>query len=173
MLNERGTNFSSCTLPPRIPPVVRNAVIDAGITPYELPRSVTRLILAKDFLMTETGKHSRKALSLAFPPERYAPEDIDMMFSVMRHMTAGTIYRVFDSTDNYSMPERFPDTGTRIWYWYGECERKARALDLNYVRRHIPGIRFRKIDGMDHGQYVMSYPEKFAGDITKVIEQER
>ena len=28
MLNERGTNFSICTLPPRMPPVVRNDVIE-------------------------------------------------------------------------------------------------------------------------------------------------
>ena len=28
MLNVRGTNFSNCTLPPRIPPVVRNDVIE-------------------------------------------------------------------------------------------------------------------------------------------------
>ena len=28
MLNERGTNFSICTLPPRMPPVVSSEVIE-------------------------------------------------------------------------------------------------------------------------------------------------
>lgn len=152
---------------------ITHAVIDAGITPYELPRIVTRIILAKDFIMTELGKHSRRALSLAFPPERYTFSDIDMMYKTMQHMTAETIFRVFDSTDNYSMPKRFPKTRTNIWYWYGECEKKARSLDIEYVRRHIPNVRFRIISGMEHGQYIMSFPKSFASDISKIIEQER
>ena len=46
----------------------RCAVIDAGITPYDLPYPLTRLILLKDFLLTEWGKHSRGILAAAFPP---------------------------------------------------------------------------------------------------------
>ena len=149
---------------------IANAVIDAGITPYELPWLLTRIILAKDFIMTELGKHSRRALALAFPPERYTVSDIDMMYKTMQHMTEKTIIHVFDSTDNYTMTKHFPKIKTKIWYWYGECEKKARFLDLDYVRRHIPNVRFRKISGMEHGQYIMSFPECFAADITKIIQ---
>ena len=98
---------------------VKRAVIDAGITPYELPYLLTRAILVRDFLMVEWGKHSKKAISLAFPPDEYTEEGIDYIYRVMQHMTDRTIWRVFDSTDNYSMPALFPGIDTKIEYWYG------------------------------------------------------
>lgn len=148
---------------------VDHAVIDAGITPYELPRPITRLILLRDFLMTEWGKHSKKALSLAFPPEKYTQEGIDYMHKVMRHMSARTIWRVFDSTDNYAMPTTFPHLDTRIEYWYGREEKKARKLDIAWVKKHIPGVHFREIQGMDHGQYALMQPKQFAEDLRRSI----
>ena len=148
---------------------VNHAVIDAGITPYELPRPITRLILLRDFLMTEWGKHSKKALSLAFPPEKYTQEGIDYMYEVMRYMSARTIWRVFDSTDNYAMPATFPRLETRIEYWYGQDERKARKLDIAWVKKHIPDVRFREIPGMDHGQYALMRPKQFADDLRSIL----
>lgn len=147
---------------------VKHAVIDAGITPYELPRLVTRLILLKDFLMTEWGKHSKKALALAFPPEKYTQEGIDYMYEVMRHMSAKTIWNVFDSTDNYSMPDFFPSLKTSIDYWYGQDEKKARKLDIAWVKKHMPGVCFRELPGMDHGQYALMHPHHFAADLRAV-----
>lgn len=149
----------------RIP--VDHAVIDAGITPYELPRFLTRMILAKDVVMTTIGKKSRSALASAFPPDRYAVSDIDRMFEVMQHMSDNTIRRVYDSTDNYPMPEKFPDIATVIEYWYGEDEEKVRKSDISYVQKHIPGIKLRKLEGMAHGQYAVSCPEQFAGDLNR------
>ena len=151
---------------------VKHAVIDAGITPYELPRIVTRMILLKDFLITEWGKHSKKALALAFPPEKYTQEGIDYMYEVMRHMSAKTIWNVFDSTDNYSMPDAFPNLETSIDYWYGQDEKKTRKLDIAWVKKHIPGVRFRELPGMDHGQYALMQPHQFAKDLRKVSTTE-
>ena len=148
---------------------VNHAVIDAGITPYELPRPITRLILLRDFIMTEWGKHSKKALSLAFPPEKYTQEGIDYMYEVMKHMSARTIWRVFDSTDNYAMPATFPRLETRIEYWYGQEEKKARKLDIAWVKKHIPGVRFREIPGMDHGQYALMQPKQFVEDLRSIL----
>lgn len=147
---------------------VKHAVIDAGITPYELPRIITRLILLKDFLMTEWGKHSKKALAIAFPPEKYTQEGIDYMFDVMQHMSAKTIWRVFDSTDNYAMPAAFPRLDTEIEYWYGQEEKKARKLDITWVKKYIPGVHFREIPGMDHGQYALMKPKRFAEDLRRI-----
>lgn len=62
------------------------AVIDAGITPYQLPWLATRFIALRDFLMVELGKHSRKLLELAYPPEKYGAEGLDYMEQVMKHM---------------------------------------------------------------------------------------
>ena len=150
----------------RIP--VKRAVIDAGITPYALPRPVTRMILLRDFLMAEWGKHSNRALSLAFPPEKYTQEGIDHMYEVMRHMSARTIWRVFDSTDNYDMPAAFPRIDTHMEYWYGQDEKKTRKLDIAWVKKHIPGIQFREIPGMDHGQYALMKPRQFARDLRRI-----
>jgi len=150
---------------------VKNAVIDAGITPYELPYPVTRLILVKDVLLTLLGRASKPMLEMAFPPQEYTEEAVDRMFRVMRQMTIKTIWRAYDSTDNYSMPMRFPGIGTDIWYWYGSKEKTERKPDLIYVKKHIPGIHFRKIQGMKHGQYVMTRPEQFAGDIEKICRK--
>lgn len=141
------------------------AVIDAGITPYEMPYAVTRFILAGDVLSTLLGRASKGLLSLAFPPEDYTQAAVDRMSEVLRHMTLKTIWRAYDSTDNYSMPEKFPVIDTKIEYWYGAKEKKARRLDIQYVTKHIPNIRLREIPDMAHGQYVMTRPAQFAQDI--------
>ena len=120
--------------------------------------------------MTEWGKHSKKALSLAFPPEEYSQEAVDGMFHTLQNMTAKTIWRVYDSTDNYSMPTVFPKLDTTIEYWYGSKEEKERKLDIRYIKRHISDVWFRRISGMKHGQYVMTQPERFAVDIRKRME---
>jgi pimeloyl-ACP methyl ester carboxylesterase len=146
---------------------IEHAVIDAGITPYEMPWIATRLILVKDFLMMEWGKHSKWALSLAFPAKEYTQEGLDRMHQVLRHMTPRTIWHVYDSTDNYSMPATFPALETSIEYWYGSREEKDRKLDIQYVQKHIPGVQFRKIDGMMHGQYASVFAADFAEDIKK------
>jgi len=146
---------------------VKHAVIDAGITPYEMPWIATRLILVKDFLMMEWGKHSKWVLSLAFPAKEYTQEGLDCMYQVLRHMTPRTIWHVYDSTDNYSMPATFPTLDTSIEYWYGSREEKDRKLDIQYVQKHMPGVQFRKIDGMMHGQYATVFAADFAEDIEK------
>ena len=151
---------------------VRHAVIDGGITPYELPWIATRLILLKDFLMTEWGKHSKKALSLAFPPEVYTQEGLDRMAEVLRHMTKKSIWRVYDSTDNYSMPDVFPAVDTQIQYWYGSEEKNDRKLDIQYMRRHIPNVVFRELKGMSHGQYSTVYSKEFSADLIQLCEKE-
>ena len=51
-------------------PVAR-AIIDGGITPYQLPYPVRKLILASDILSFKLVANSRKILEAAFPPERY------------------------------------------------------------------------------------------------------
>ena len=148
---------------------IKNAVIDGGITPYEMSRIHTRLILACDFLTVELGKHSRKLLGLAFPPKRYAPVYVNQMFCVMQQMTPKTIMHIFDSTDNYSMPAKFPQLDTKIYYWYGTNEKKARRMDIQYVKKHIPNVKFREIADMAHAQYSLMQPEAFVTDITQLL----
>lgn len=138
--------------------VFDKAVIDAGITPYQFPWIITRFIALRDFLMVELGKHSRKLLELAYPPEKYGVEGLDYMERVMKHMSARTIWRVFDSCNNYSMPKPIPAVATKIQYWYGSLEKKARAWDIDYVKENFPGTRFVEISGLDHAEYALLNP---------------
>lgn len=149
------------------------AVIDAGITPYQLPWLVTRFIALRDFLMVELGKHSRKMLELAYPPEKYGAEDLDWMERMLKHMSARTIWRVFDSCNNYSMPKPVPVPDTEIQYWYGSLEKKARAWDIDYVKKNFPGTKFVEISGVDHAEYALLYPAEFARRLTAFMEDRK
>lgn len=134
------------------------AVIDAGITPYQLPWLITRFIALRDFWMAELGKHSRKLLELAYPPEKYGAEGLDYMQQVMKHMSARTIWRVFDSCNNYSMPKPVPAVTAEMQYWYGSLEKKARAWDIGYVKKNFPETVFVELPGLDHAEYALLHP---------------
>ena len=73
----------------------------------------------------------------AAPPEHWTPKSEDPEGHYQRifdfeknHFSAKTIYNVFWSTNNYSMPEPIPAVDTEIEYWYGEEEKKARKNDI-------------------------------------------
>lgn len=137
------------------------AVIDAGITPYQLPWLVTRAIALRDFGMVELGKHSRRLLEMAYPVEKYVKEGLDAMQQMLRHMTARTIWRVFESCNNYSMPKRIRAPETQMQYWYGSKEKRARAWDIDYVKKHFPNAGFVEIPGLDHAELALLQPEDF------------
>ncbi|CAB1244355.1 alpha/beta fold hydrolase [Clostridium sp. MT-14] len=40
---------------------IRNIVIDGGITPYQLPYLITRMLAVRDFLIIEIAKRSKKS----------------------------------------------------------------------------------------------------------------
>ena len=148
----------------------RCACIDAGIAPYEMPRWKTRLILFGDVLGTKLAKHSKKLLEAVMSPEDYGQKTLDDMYRVLQHMSNATYWRAYDSTDNYSMPEQFPDIDTRIVYWYGEKEKKDRKPDIDYVRKHIPGVTFREFPGMNHGQFG-TRTEEFVREFTAFVQK--
>ena len=148
------------------------AVIDAGITPYQLPWIATRFIALRDFLMVELGKHSRRLLELAYPPEKYGAEGLDWMERMLRHMSARTIWRVFDSCNNYSMPNFVPVLPTELQYWYGSLEKKARAWDMDYVKKNFPETTFAEIAGMDHAEYALLHQAEFARQLMDFFEKD-
>ncbi len=148
---------------------IRHAVIDGGIAPYEFPKAVCALILAKDVVLTGLAKHSRRLLSYAFSDQDYGKETVDGMYQVLRHMSAKTIFRVYASTDNYSMPDVFPETDTEIEYWYGSEEEQERKTDIQYFKKHVPQVRFRILSGRKHGQYAAADTESFIKDLCERI----
>ena len=149
-----------------------NAVIDGGITPYQLPEPVTYLIGMKDFLMTMAGKYmSVKALSSVFDPDRYSDDDILYISKVLKSMSARTIWRGFYSTNNYDMPLYPVRTGAHIEYWYGEAEKTARKWDIEYVRNMFPGAVFKENKGQDHAEFFTLHPKEFCQELLHTINR--
>ena len=138
------------------------AVIDGGITPYQLPWIVTRLILIRDFLMISIGKLGGvKLLEKAFATENLSEEDIQYEAQVLEMISYKTIWRTFDSTDNYSMPKIVTTDCTNIEYWYGDGEEKQRKWDIDYIRKVFPNTVFKKIDNAGHASLAPFQPERF------------
>ncbi len=147
------------------------AIIDAGITPYQMPYLLTRFILIYDFCTTMLARTFPSLLGFMFPEDRFSKEMRDKEILGIKHLSAKTIWRAYDSTDNYSMPKTFPNIDTYIEYWYGQDEKKDRRLDIEYVKTVIPNIAIKEIESMTHGQFVCSRPKEFCERLIEVVER--
>lgn len=146
-------------------------IIDAGITPYQLPWLVTRFIALKDFLTMEIGKHmSPRTMAKMFSSTDYSMEDLEYAHKVLNFTSAKTLWNTFDSCNNYGMPKKSVVTEAEVYYWYGEKEKRARKKDLKYVKEHIQGIKFHKIPNMDHGDFLFFHPEEFSELLIKFLK---
>ena len=138
------------------------AVIDGGITPYQLWKPLTYLIGIRDFIMLELGKHiSLKALRSVFDAEKYTEDDIRYVKEVFDGLNAKTIWRSFYSCNNYSMPEPVPPVNCKIAYWYGSNEKKARKWDIAYISKIFPNVKIVENAGMDHAEFFILHPKEF------------
>ncbi len=146
----------------------KTAIIDAGITPYKFSRFITRILLLNDYCTTMIGRHCPSLLELVFPKDRYG-ENLEPLKQALKHLSRKTIWRAYDSTNNYSMPAEFPTLNTKIEYWYGADEKKDRKLDIEYVEKHIPGGRLVEIPNMMHGQFVCVEHEQFCKKLINII----
>lgn len=139
------------------------AVIDGGITPYQLPWILTRAILLRDFLMISLGKIGGvKLLEKAFKTDELSDEDLKYAANVLEMISYKTIWRTFDSTDNYSMPKAVSTDCSSIEYWYGELEEKARDWDIKYIKKVYPTTQFIKFEKLGHAGLAPFQPERFA-----------
>ena len=149
---------------------VRSAVLDGGITPYQLPRIVTRLIAARDFLMICMGKLGGiRLLEKAFSTDEYSEEDLQYVEKVLKFISARTIWRTFDSCNNYDMPEAVRTDCRRIEYWYAGMEEKARKWDIAYIRKHFPDASFRVFGDVGHGGLAVREPERLAAELVRIM----
>ena len=88
---------------------IKHCIIDGGITPYQLPRIVTRAIALKDYLMMMIGRAGGVALlEKEFATDDYSKEDLQYVADVLRHCSRKTLWRTFDSCNNYKVPEPVP-----------------------------------------------------------------
>ena len=100
---------------------IENAVIDGGITPYRLPWILTRFIAIKDFLLISIGKIGGiRLLEKVFAADEYSKEDHQYMAKVLKMISYKTIWRTFDSCNNYAMLRSIPKYEGHLQYWYGD-----------------------------------------------------
>ena len=153
---------------------VRNAVIDGGITPYQLPWIATRFIAARDFLMIYMGKlGGLKLLEKAFSTDEYSDEDLKYVDKVLKFMSPRTIWRTFESCNNYKMPDRIHTGCGHIEYWYADAEEKDRKWDIDYIRKNFTQTEFRKFEDVGHGGLAALKPELLAAEIEGLIRGEK
>ncbi len=145
---------------------MKNVICDGGITPYELPWIITRLIAVRDFIGVSAGKLlGEKILAVlgkAFSTDGYTEDDMKYIAGVLRHMSYRTIWNTFLSCDNYVMPDKIPDFDGTFQYWYGEKEKKNRKADICYVHKLLPYAEFIEMKGMGHASMASLYPQHLA-----------
>ena len=146
---------------------IDRAIIDGGITPYQLLYPVRKLLLWRDILSFKMAANSRKILEAAFPPERFTPaghdpkKEYDAMEAYLKTFSDRTIRNIFWSANNYALPKCPAKTGTKLTYWYGDDEKRDRRRDIQFIKRYFPQARIHGIPKMAHAELVMVHPEKF------------
>ena len=141
---------------------IRHCIMDGGITPYQLPWIVTRFIALKDYLMMMIGRVGGvRLLEKTFATDEYSKEDLQYVADVLKHSSRKTLWRTFDSCNNYKVPSPVPQIPTKIHYWYAECEEKERKSDIEYMKRCFPQTTFRKLPELGHAGLVLLKPELF------------
>ena len=147
------------------------AVIDAGITPYEMNTFFTYCIGVRDWCMAQIGKYlSVNALSSLFDPKKYKENDILYIKKVLNSMSSKTIWNGFYSTNNYSMPKDFKEPKCKIQYWFGDEEKKEREWDINFIKKVYPKTIFVENKGQNHAEFFSLHPVEFCKQLKEFIE---
>ena len=146
---------------------IDRAIIDGGITPYQQPYLARKLALARDILSFKLVARSRKVLEAAFPPERFTlpghdpKKEYDAIAQYLQTYSDRTIRNIFWSGNNYALPPRPAATATKLTYWYGDDEKKARRSNIRFIKRYFPHIRIHGIPKMAHAELVLVHPAAF------------
>lgn len=114
---------------------VDRAIIDAGITPYQMPLWLRRLACARDWLGFRLVAGNRRILEAVYPPERWTlpgrdpVKEYDALSAYLQHYSSRTVRNIFWSANNYALPPEPCKSDCRIVYWYGEKEKKGAAWE--------------------------------------------
>ena len=150
----------------------KHAVMDGGITPYQLPWILTRFIALKDFIMISMGKLGGiKLLEKAFSTDELSEEDIRYEAGVLKMISYKTIWRTFDSANNYAMPKHAVTDCPFIEYWVADAEEKDRKWDIAYIKKKFPNTHFVRFKNVGHGGLAPFHPDKLAKGIKRLCEK--
>lgn len=155
---------------------VEKAILDGAIMPYSYPKFICKMILAKDYVTMRALVRNRKLLEFIIPPEKGTPEghnpqeEYDALFDFYKTSYSNkSIKNDFWSANNYELPTCF-DAQTKVVYWLGEKEKRARKNDIKFVKNYLPKIRFCSFKGINHGELVMIYPKQWAAAALKFFK---
>ena len=121
---------------------VERAIIDGGITPYQLPLPVRGAICLADVLGFKLLAGSRKLLEAACPPEKFTlpghdpVKEYDALAAYLKTYSGRTIRNIFWSANNFALPKAPAQTPCRLIYWYGDEEKKARRGNIRFIKRY-------------------------------------
>ena len=149
---------------------VHSAVMDGGITPYQFLWIATRFIAVRDFMMVYMGKLGGvRLLEKAFTSDEYSEEDLMYIAKVLKFISAKTIWRTFESCNNYDMPKNIQTDCPHIEYWYAKTEEKDRKWDIEYIKKHFPKTSFRVFEDIGHGGLAALKPDLLAAELERMI----
>lgn len=141
---------------------IKHCIMDGGITPYQLPWIVTRFIALKDYLMMMIGRAGGvKLLEKVFATDDYSEEDLQYVADVLKHSSRKTLWRTFDSCNNYKVPKPIPAVSTQLHYWYADGEEKARDWDIKYMKKNFQKTEFIVLSTLGHGGLALIKPDLF------------
>ena len=146
---------------------VGRAIIDAGITPYQLPLLARGAICLADWAGFQLLAGNRRILEMAYPPERWTlpgrdpVKECDALEAYLKTYSSRSVRNIFWSANNYALPKKPAQTPCRIIYWYGDEEKKARHGNIRFIKRYFPHARTRGIPKMEHAELVMLHPQEF------------
>ena len=150
---------------------IKHCVMDGGITPYQLPWIVTRFIALKDYLMMMIGRTGGVGLlEKAFATDEYTKEDLQYVADILRHCSRKTLWRTFDSCNNYKVPDPVPTIDTKLHYWYTNGEEKERKQDIAYIKSKFPQTEFTVLPELGHAGLVLLKPELFEQMISELSD---
>ena len=154
---------------------VERAIIDGGITPYQLPLPVRGAICLADVLGFKLLAGSRKLLEAAYPPEKFTlpghdpVKEYDALAAYLKTYSGRTIRNIFWSANNFALPKAPAQTPCRLIYWYGDEEKKARRGNIRFIKRYFPHARTRGIPKVGHAELVMLLPQEFYRRVTEYL----
>ena len=153
---------------------IDNAVIDGGITPYQLPWIITRFIAVRDWAYIMMGKiGGYRMLEKAFSATPLSEEDIKYMADVMGKTSSKSIWRCFESANNYDMPESVDSDSVNIEYWFADMEEKDRNWDIRYIHRMFPSARFLRFRNVGHGGLAPYHPQRLVKQFYRILNFEK
>ncbi|MBR5445719.1 MAG: alpha/beta hydrolase [Clostridia bacterium] len=149
---------------------IHKGIIDAGITPYRLPKWLSNLFVWRNTWFILMLKDSMGFFTRLVPEKKYGSDMFAGLRKVMEHSTRRTIKNNFRSCSTYTLPDTIAGQDTEIRYWYGSLERALRGRDARFVKRCFPHAQTEVIKGCNHAEFVMLHPEAFAEKLTGFLE---